>query len=162
TTVGGIAALGAGPAFTPEQPIRSHKRRNVLTALSAIVVVALIASGAYWAYAAFASRTDSQLARYFPSNSVAFVSADLTSATTNSFHINPLALTAEQASSLQKATGLDWKKDIQSWLGRDVAIGVFPLASTQPGQSVTNPAASVGVVALIQSRDDTAARSTIA
>src|SRR6478672_11513300 len=75
TTTGGIASLATGPALTPSQPIRSHKRRNIFTAISAIVVVGLIASGAYWAYAAFASRTDNQLARYFPSTTVVFASA---------------------------------------------------------------------------------------
>ncbi|HEU5348810.1 MAG TPA: hypothetical protein VFU63_09395, partial [Ktedonobacterales bacterium] len=65
TTVGGMAGLAAGPALTPDMPVRSRKRRNILTAISALVVVGLLASGAYWAYAAFASHSDSQLARYF-------------------------------------------------------------------------------------------------
>lgn len=159
TTVGGIAGLGAGPAVTPEQPVRSHKRRNILTAISALVVVGLIASGAYWAYAAFASRTDNQLARYFPPNSVAFASADLVSAASNNFKINPANLAGDQAAMLQKATGLDWQKDILPWVGRDVAVGVFPLASGQ--QAIANPSAAVGVTVLVQSRDDNAAKSAI-
>src|SRR5262245_52338329 len=44
TSTGGIAALASGPAVTPEKPIRSHKRRNILTAISAVVVVGLVLS----------------------------------------------------------------------------------------------------------------------
>jgi Protein of unknown function (DUF3352) len=159
TTSGGIAALATGPALAPEKPIRSQKRRNILTAISAVVVVGLIASGAYWAYAAFASRTDNQLARYFPSTTLAFASADLAAAANNNFKINPADLVGEQAAMLQKATGLDWQKDVVPWAGPDVALGVFPLANAQ--QAATNPASAVGVVALIQSRDDNAAKAAI-
>ncbi|HEX6542934.1 MAG TPA: DUF3352 domain-containing protein [Ktedonobacterales bacterium] len=159
TTTGGIASLAAGPALTPDRPVRSNKRRNILTAISALVVVVLIASGAYWAYASFAARSDNQLAQYFPSTTVAFASADLLAASSNNFHINPTDLMNDQAVAFQKASGLDWQKDILPWVGRDIAVGVFPLASAQQGN--TNPATSVGVVALIQSRDDGAARSAI-
>lgn len=160
TTVGGIAALGAGPAVSPEQPVRSHKRRNILTAISAVVVVALLGSGAYWAYAAFASRTDNQLARYYPSNTVAFASADLVAASSNNFSINPTNLEQTQSDTLQNLTGLDWKNDVLSWVGRDISVGVFPLASGQA--AITNPSAAIGVVALAQSRDDNAAKAAIA
>lgn len=159
TTAGGISGLAAGPAVTPEQPIRSHKRRNIMTAISAIVVVVLVASGAYWAYAALASRTDNQLARYFPSSTVVFASVDLAAAASNNFHINPSDLAGGQADTLQKATGLDWQKDVIPWVGRDIAVGVFPLANAQ--QAVANPAAAVGVTVLIQSRDDGAAKAAI-
>jgi uncharacterized protein DUF3352 len=159
TTPGGISGLAAGPAVTPEQPIRSHKRRNIMTAISAIVVVVLVASGAYWAYAALASRTDNQLARYFPSSTVVFASVDLAAAASNNFHINPADLAGGQADTLQKATGLDWQKDVIPWVGRDIAVGVFPLANAQ--QAAANPAAAVGVTVLIQSRDDGAAKAAI-
>ncbi len=160
TATGGIAALASGPALTPEQPIRSHKRRNILTAISAVVVVGLVLSGAYWAYAALASRTDNQLARYFPSSTVAFASADMAAAANNNFNINPADMIGSQASALQKATGLDWQKDVVPWAGPDVAFGVFPLANAQ--QAAANPAASMGIVALVQSRDDNAAKAAIA
>ena len=126
------------------------------------MVVGLIASGAYWAYAAFASRTDNQLARYFPSNTVVFASADLVNAANNNFKINPADVVGNQAATLQKATGLDWQKDVLSWVGRDIAVGVFPLASAQQGQAITNPAAAVGFTVLVQSRDDNAAKAAIA
>ncbi|HEY7342798.1 MAG TPA: DUF3352 domain-containing protein [Ktedonobacterales bacterium] len=159
TSTGGIAALATGPVLAPEKPIRSHKRRNFVTAISAVVVVGLILSGAYWAYAAFASRTDDQLARYFPSSTVMFASADLAAAANNNFNINPLDMIGAQASALQKATGLDWQKDVVPWAGPDVAVGVFPLANSQ--QAAANAATAVGVVALIQSRDDNAAKAAI-
>lgn len=159
TSIGGIAALATGPALAPEKPIRSHKRRNILTAISAVVVVGLVLSGAYWAYAALASRSDNQLARYFPSSTVVFASADLAAAANNSFNINPADIVGAQATAMQKATGLDWQKDVVPWAGPDVALGVFPLANAQ--QAAANPAASVGVVALIQSRDDNAAKAAI-
>lgn len=159
TSTSGIAALATGPALAPEKPIRSHKRRNILTAISAVVVVGLIMSGAYWAYAAFASRSDNQLARYFPSTTVVFASADLAAAANNNFNINPADVVGAPATALQKATGLDWQKDVVSWAGPDVALGVFPLANAQ--QAIANPAASVGVVALIESRDDNAAKAAI-
>lgn len=159
TSTGGIAALATGPALAPEKPIRSHKRRNILTAISAVVVVGLVLSGAYWAYAALASRSDNQLARYFPSSTVVFASADLAAAANNGFNINPADIVGAQATAMQKATGLDWQKDVVPWAGPDVALGVFPLANAQ--QAAANPAASVGVVALIQSRDDNAAKAAI-
>ena len=161
TTTGGIAGLAAGSAITPEQPVRSHKRRTILTALSALVLVGLIASGAYWAYAAFISRSDTQLARYFPANSFAFASADLVAAGNNKFNINPTNLTADQKKALKNDTGLDWDNDIKSWVGQNLAVGVFPLASAQQGQAIANPAAAVGVAVVIQSRDDNAAKATI-
>ncbi len=159
TATGGIAALASGPTVTPEKPIRSHKRRNVLTAISAVVVVGLVMSGAYWAYAALAARTDNQLARYFPSSTVAFASADMAAAANNNFNINPADMIGSQAAALQKATGLDWQKDVVPWAGPDVAFGAFPLANTQ--QAAANPAASLGIVALVQSRDDNAAKAAI-
>jgi hypothetical protein len=159
TSTGGIAALASGPALTPETPIRSHKRRNFLTAISAVVVVGLVLSGAYWAYAALAARTDNQLARYFPSSTVAFASADMAAAANNNFNINPADMIGSQAAALQKATGLDWQKDVVPWAGPDIAFGVFPLANAQ--QATTNPAASMGVVALVQSRNDNAAKAAI-
>ncbi len=159
TSSGGIAALATGPALAPEKPIRSHKGRNILTAISAVVVVGLVLSGAYWAYAAFASRTDNQLARYFPSSTVVFASADLAAAANNNFNINPADTVGSQATALQKATGLDWQKDVVPWAGPDVAIGVFPLGNSQ--QATANPATAMGVVALVQSRDDNAAKAAI-
>ena len=162
TTSGGIASLASGPAVTPNQPIRSHKRRNILTAVATLVIIALIGSGAYWAYAAFASRTDSQLARYFPANTVAFASVDLMAAANNNYKINPADLVGQQAATLQKATGLDWQKDVVPWVGRDIAVGVFPLSTAQAGQAITDPGAAVGVTVLVQSRDDNAARAAIA
>jgi hypothetical protein len=102
-----MAALATGPALAPEKPIRSHKRRNVLTAISAVVVVGLVLSGAYWAYAALASRSDNQLARYFPSSTVVFASADLAAAANNKFNINPADMIGSQSAELQKATGLE-------------------------------------------------------
>ncbi|MGE5334241.1 MAG: DUF3352 domain-containing protein [Nitrososphaerota archaeon] len=161
TTVGGIAGLASGPVLTPDKPVRSHKRRNILTAISALVVVALIATGAYWAYASFLSRSDTQLARYFPANTVTFASADLVAAANNSFNINPANLTSDQKTMLKNATGLDWDTDIKSWVGQDLAMGVFPLANAQQGQALTSPAGAIGVTVLIQSRDDNAARSAI-
>lgn len=161
TTVGGIAGLASGPALTPDKPVRSHKRRNILTAISALVVVALIATGAYWAYASFLSRNDTQLARYFPANTVTFASADLVAAANNNFNINPANLSSDQKTMLKNATGLDWDTDIKSWVGQDLAIGIFPLANAQQGQALANPAGAVGVTVLIQSRDDNAAKSAI-
>ncbi|HEX5439394.1 MAG TPA: DUF3352 domain-containing protein [Ktedonobacterales bacterium] len=161
TSGSGFASLAAGPTVTPNQPIRSHKRRNVLTVVAALVIIGLIGSGAYWAYAAFASRTDSQLARYFPSNTVAYASVDLMAASSNNYKINPADLVGQQASALQKATGLDWQKDVVPWVGRDIALGVFPLGSAQTGQAVTDPASAVGVSVLVQSRDDNAAKAAI-
>lgn len=160
TATGGMAALASGPALTPEKPIRSHKRRNILTAISAVVVVGLVMSGAYWAYAAFAARTDNQLARYFPSSTVAFASADMAAAANNNFNINPADMIGSQAAALQKATGLDWQKDVVPWAGPDIAFGVFPLANAQ--QAAANPVASMGIVAIVQSRDDNAAKAAIA
>lgn len=161
TTVGGIAGLASGPALTPDIPVRSHKRRNILTAISALVVVALIATGAYWAYASFLSRNDTQLARYFPANTVTFASADLVAAANNNFNINPANLTSDQKTMLKNATGLDWDTDIKSWVGQDLAMGVFPLANAQQGQALASPAGAIGVTVLIQSRDDNAAKSAI-
>lgn len=161
TSTGGIAGLASGAAITPEQPVRSHKRRTILTALSALVLVGLIASGAYWAYAAFISRSDTQLARYFPANSFAFASADLVAAGNNKFNINPANLTDDQKQALKNDSGLDWDNDIKSWVGQNLAVGVFPLAGAQQGQTITDPASAVGVVAVIQSRDDSAAKAAI-
>lgn len=162
TTTGGMASLASGPALTPNQPVRSHKRRNVFTAVATLVIIGLIGSGAYWAYAAFASRTDSQLARYYPANTVAFASVDLVAAANNNFKINPADLVGEQASALQKATGLDWQKDVVPWVGQDLSVGVFPLASAQTGQAVTDPGSAMGVALLVQSRDDNAAKAALA
>ncbi|HET8905652.1 MAG TPA: DUF3352 domain-containing protein [Ktedonobacterales bacterium] len=162
TATGGIAGLGAGAALAPEQPIRSHKRRNVLTAISALVVVGLLAGGAYWAYAAFAARNSNQLAHYFPSNTVVFASVDLVAAANNNFHMNPADLAGPQATQLQRATGLDWQKDVVSWAGPDLALGVFPLSKTTQTGATTGPIPQVGVVVLVQSHDDGAARAMLA
>lgn len=161
TTTGGIASLAVGPAVTPSRPIRSHRRRNVLTAVAALVIVGLIGSGAYWAFAAFAAHSDSQLARYFPANTVAFASVDLMAATNNNFKINPTDLVGQQAATLQKATGLDFQKDVVPWVGRDIAVGVFPLANAQSGQAINDPTSAVGVAILVQSRDDNAAKAAL-
>jgi hypothetical protein len=162
TTSGGIAGLATGPALAPEQPIRSHKRRNLFTAISAVVVVALLGSGVYWAYAAFAARSDVQLAHYYPSNTVAFVSADLAAAANNNYKLNPADLLGGDAKMIQQGTGLDLQKDVLPWAGPDIALGVFPLANSKQGTAITNPAAAVGVVGLVQSHDDNAAKNAVA
>ncbi len=156
TAPDGMVALGAGPAIAAAPPVKSHLRRNLLTAVSAIVLVALLAGGSFWLYTAFAARSQTAAARFMPANSVAFVSVDLNALANNSHHFSIQDLTAASGSNPLQNTGLDLQKDVLPWVGQYASFAVFPQSNTaSPGVP------AVGEVALLQSRDDNATAAAL-
>lgn len=156
TAPDGIPALAAGPAIAAAPPVKSNLRRNVLTTVSAVVLVALLAGGSYWLYTAFAARSQTAAARFLPANSVAFVSVDLNSLNNNSHNFSIEKLIASSGTNPLKDSGLDLQKDVLPWVGQYASVAVFP----QSGGSSAG-ALQVGEVALLQSRDDNATAAAL-
>src|SRR5262249_11120544 len=88
TLPSGITALGSGAAIAAAPPVRSHRLRNALAAVSALCLVALLAGTSYWLYTALAARSQTAAARIVPANSVAFVAVDLNALENNSHHFS--------------------------------------------------------------------------
>ncbi len=157
TMPSGITALGVGGAVAAAPPVKSHRLRNVLAAVSAICLVALLAGTSYWLYTAFAARSQTVAARFVPANSVAFASVDLNALSNNSHHFNLQDVFATSGNNPLKNTGLDWQKDVQPWIGQYASFAVFPVTSNTT--AAATPA--VGAVALLQSRDDNATATAL-
>lgn len=155
TLPSGMPVLGAGPAIASAPQVKSHQRRNVLTAVSAICLVALLAGTSFWLYTAFAARSETAAARFLPANSVAFASVDLNALANNSHNFSIQNLTAATGSNALQDTGLDLQKDILPWLGQYASFAVFPQASSIAGMP------AVGEVAMLQSNNDSATAAAL-
>src|SRR5579875_224496 len=168
----GMEALGATATVAPSKPMRSHRLRNTLTLISAVVIVALLAGGAYYLYAAFFNSPQAA-ARILPDRTFVYVSVDLTAVANNNHHvtIDDLARLFGVGAAL-KQEGLNWQQDVAPWVGRNVAIAAYPTsndsATLSNVTSSSNPvttAASVfnfGLAELFQSRDDAKAQAAMA
>lgn len=175
----GMAALGSGAPVTPSGLARPHRLRSFLAVVGALVIVALLASGAYAIYAAFADSSQAA-AKIVPDRTFVYASVDLTAVANNGHHVTltDLAQTVGFASFV-KAERLNWQTDIAPWVGRNIAVAAYPVpgqaaptnvtalgatgASSQVG--VTSAVASVlnvGAAALLQSRNDGAAQAAMA
>jgi hypothetical protein len=161
----GLAGI-AGLAATPVAPPASRRpRAGLMATVAGLLVLALLGGGAYVVYANFLrapSQTDS--ARYVPDTAVAYASIDLIGLSTNTHHfnLNDTLSQSDVARTMKQATGLDWKTDVQPWIGRFVTVAAFPSlsggASTGASPLAGSPMA-VGVI--LQSRDDGAATSAV-
>lgn len=160
--VSGIANLAAGPTLARTTTVTSHGRRNLLATLSAVLLVALLAGGAYWAYNVLAARTDTEAAKFVPANTWMFSSIDLLAASNNKYSFDLNQFTQVNAQSGQGLAGLDFAKDVQPWLGRTVTAAMFMSGGTSGTSATRSPiAGQIGMVALVQSRDDGASRAAV-
>lgn len=155
----GIANLAAGPTLARTTTVTSRGRRNLLATLSAVLLVALLAGGAYWAYNVLAARTDTEAAKFVPANTWMFSSVDLLAASNNKYSFDLKQFTSVDSQSGQGLAGLDFAKDVQPWLGRTVTAAMFMSSGTSATSSPI--AGQIGMVALVQSRDDGASRAAV-
>lgn len=149
----------AAPVAVAAPPIPRKRRfsNKMIAGLSALVLVALLGTGAYAFYHfVIGAHTETAAAQYLPSNTVVFGAVDLLNAQSHGHHIDLSSLTKPSAdgqpSTIQQGTGLDWNTDIKPWLSRVVAVGVFPSAG----------GAGYGAAVLIQSSDDGKAQAALA
>lgn len=150
-----VAEMGSGP---------QRKRRfssKMLAFVSALVLIALLGTGAYAFYHFIVgAHTETAAAQYVPSNSVFFGAVDLLNAQSHGHHIDLSRLTKPSAggqpSPIQSGLGLDWNNDVKPWLGRVVAVSVFP------GSGASGSFGQYTVAVLIQSSDDGKAQAAIA
>lgn len=146
-----------------------RRRRSVLAVISAICIVALLASGSYLLFNLLTSHTESDVARIVPSDTVALVSVDLVAAAAHGQRVTAgiLGNAPGQGDAFKLMTGLDWEKDVLPWVGRDMAFAVFqrqpPYGSPNSGQgaSATKANGTLGGAFLLQSRDDGAAQAAM-
>lgn len=149
-------------------PLATGKRRfpnKVIAGISALVLVALLGTGAYAFYHFVVSaHTETAAAQYVPANTVLFGAVDLLNAQSHGHKIDLGAFTnpgaGGQPSPLQQGTGLDWNTDVKPWLGRVVAVAAFPGAASGGGGSVGFGQYNAAV--LIQSSDDGKAQAALA
>jgi uncharacterized protein DUF3352 len=152
----GMASLAATPVAPP---VSRRPRRGLLATIAAICLVALVSGGTYWVFASFihtTSQTDT--ARYVPDTAAFYASVDLVGASANSHHFNVNdALSQDSvARPMKQAIGLDWKSDIQPWVGRMVSVAAFPsLTGDAAGGKMGGMPLALAVI--LQSRDDGAA-----
>ena len=149
----------SAPAAVAAPPLPSKRRlsNKVIAGISALVLVALLGTGAYAFYHFVVSaHTETEAAHFLPSNTVFFGAVDLLNAQSHGHHIDVSSLTKPSAggqpSPIQQGTGLNWDTDVKPWLSRVVAVGVFPGA----GQT------AYGAAVLIQSSDDGKAQAALA
>ncbi len=141
----------------------------MLAVISAICIIALLASGSYLLFNLLTSHTESDVARIVPSDTVALVSVDLVAAAAHGQQITAgvLGNATGQSDALKLLTGLDWGKDVLPWVGRDMAFAVLqrPSPNGSPidgqGASATTGADTLGGAFLLQSRDDGAAQTAM-
>ncbi len=155
----------AGHSPTPQR----GRRRSLLAVISAICIIALLASGSYLLFNLLTSHAESDVARIVPSDTVALVSVDLVAAAAHGQRITAgvLGNATGQGDALKLLTGLDWGKDVLPWVGRDMAFAVLqrPFPNGSPsgglGASATKGADTLGGAFLLQSRDDGAAQAAM-
>ena len=153
----------AGPAGVEASapPTRGRRFSNkVIASISALVLVALLGTGAFAFYHfVLGAHTETVAAQYVPSNTVFFGAVDLLNAQSHGHQFNLGTLTNPgpngQLSPIQQATGLNWNTDVKPWLGRVVAVAVFP------GGGGSSVASQYGIVIMIQSSDDGKAQAAL-
>ncbi|HEV2237746.1 MAG TPA: DUF3352 domain-containing protein [Ktedonobacterales bacterium] len=157
----GMASLASTPVAPP---VSRRPRSGLLAGVAAVCLLALLGGGAFFVYANFI-RTPSQTesARYVPDNAVFYASVDLVAASNNSHHfnVNDTLSQANVARTLKQATGLDWKSDVQPWVGRMLSVAAFPTLTG--GATAGSPVggAPLSVAVILQSRDDGAATTAV-
>lgn len=159
----GMAAL-AGTPVAP-RAARAGARRGVFASIAAVCLLALLAGGVYWAYAALVpTPSQTALARYFPESTLAYVALDLQAAGQSGHHASLQTLIAGSPSSaLLKSAGLDWATDVQPWAGPMMALGVYATLPSGTAAAAPNIGAlsAAGVTVVLQSHDDTAAQRAV-
>lgn len=156
-TTRGMAALAATPIATP---ITRAPRHRFIATIAALCVVALVAAGIYWTYAAFiGSSGQTASARYLPDTTVFYASIDLPAATSSS-HRAGAFVAQDVTAAIRNALGLDWRSDVAPWIGQLATVGVFP-GQLSAGGTPANLASLFNTAVILQSRDDTAARHAI-
>lgn len=141
-------------------------RGKLIAVISAICIIAVLGTGAVFAYNIFASHTENQAAKVLPGSSFGYFALDLVALANNSHHISLTdALNSGGASGqdIFRAVGLSFQSDIQPWLDRDVAFAFFQKdASASATTSINQPLGSLGGVMMLQSHNDSAAQSAMA
>ena len=156
-------------AATPAPRQQRGRGRGLLAIISAICIVALLATGSYFLFNLLNSHTENDVARVVPSDTVALVSIDLVAAAARGrpATTGDLGNVSGQSDTFKLLTGLDWTKDVLPWVGRDIAFAVFqrepPARSPNGGQGVSATITNdtVGGAFLLQSRDDGAAQAAM-
>ena len=160
-----VVPVGKTALATPatDRPVaRRGRRQAILASVAAICVVALLGGTTYWLFAAVLSpASPTETARYLPDNTVYYTSIDLVSAAVNSHHVSTsdLGKTHSTNDALKTAFGLDWQHDVLPWLGRSIAVGLFPTQTAASGGGAAQ--SSFASVALLQSHDDAAAQRAV-
>ncbi len=160
-----VVPVGKTALATPAtaRPVaRRGRRQAILASVAAICVVALLGGTTYWLFAAVLNpASPTETARYLPDNTVYYTSIDLVSAAVNSHHVSTsdLSKTPSTNDGLKTAFGLDWQHDVLPWLGRSIAVGLFPTQTAVSGGNA--PQSSVASVLLLQSHDDAAAQRAV-
>jgi hypothetical protein len=155
----------AGLAATPVAPPASRRpRAGLLATVAVITVLAVLGGSAAYVFANFIRTpgpTDS--AKYVPDTAVAYVSVDLVALSTNTHHFNLNDALSQSGveRGMKQATGLDWKADVQPWIGRFVSVAAFPSLSGGASAGGALGGAPLAVVAIISSRDDGAATTAV-
>ncbi len=144
-----------------------RRSRKLIAAISAACLLALLVAATAYLYNTFAAQAQVGAARYLPGNTVAYGSIDLIAAATNGYHYDPRKLDTgtggTSVDQIQKATGLNWQSDVLPWLGREIAVGVFPKpGAATGGTALMNPGDQFGAAFLLQSRDDGKAQAAVA
>ena len=158
----GMAAL-AGTPITPRAGL-ARSRRHVLSGVAAVCLVALLAGGVYWAYAALAPTSPQiALARYFPASTVVYAALDLQAAQSGTGMNVDRLLAGVLGVEAHGGARINWATDIQPWAGPMAALGVY--VSLDGGLvGASRPVAGLNGLTetlVLQSRDDSAANAAI-
>ena len=165
TPVAGEPPPGGSAEFAGTPPTGERRRRPGKIVAIAVIAALVVAGAAYAAVRIFGALagTEDVLADKVPASSIAYVTAYLDPGASQKLHLKELAnkfpalagrdltQTVNQAlDSMASEAGLSYTRDIQPWLGSQMAVTVV-----QSGDSS-------GAVVLIDSEDDDAARQALA
>ena len=156
------------PTYQSPVPVAGQQKRprgRLIAIISAICIIAIVGAGAVFAYNILSAHTENEAAKLLPANTFYYSSVDLVSLANNSHHVtlsdllNPTGSSSGSGQDAFHAVGLNFQSDIQPWLNRVVAFGVFQKDAGVA--STSSPTGRIGGAFLIQSRDDGAAQAAM-
>lgn len=148
------------PVGQPQRP-----RGRLVAIISAICIIAILGTGAVFAYNFLSAHTENGAAKLLPANTYYYSAVDLVSLANNTHHVtlndllNPTGSSSGSSQDAFHAVGLSFQTDIQPWLNRVVAIAAF--AKDANAITTNSPTGRIGGAILIQSRDDGAAQAAM-